>query len=89
MKLESVENLFLHELKDLLSAEKQLVKALPKMAKGATSEALREAFEDHLEQTKGHVERLETIFENLGKTARAEHCKGMEGLIEEGADLLA
>jgi len=88
MKLESVENLFLHELKDLLSAEKQLVKALPKMAKGAASEALREAFEDHLEQTKEHVERLESIFENLGKAARAEHCKAMEGLVEEGADLL-
>ena len=88
MKLESVENLFLHELKDLLSAEKQLVKALPKMAKGAASQALKEAFEDHLEQTKVHVERLEKIFENLGKTARAEHCKAMEGLVEEGADLL-
>jgi ferritin-like metal-binding protein YciE len=88
MKLDSVENLFLHELKDLLSAEKQLVKALPKMAKGAASQALKEAFEDHLEQTKVHVERLEKIFENLGKTARAEHCKAMEGLVEEGADLL-
>jgi len=88
MKLDSLENLFVHELKDLLSAEKQLVKALPKMAKGAASEALKEAIEDHLEQTKTHVERLETIFENLGKAARAEHCKAMEGLIEEGSDLL-
>jgi ferritin-like metal-binding protein YciE len=88
MKLNSLENLFVHELKDLLSAEKQLVKALPKMAKGAASEALKEAFEDHLEQTKTHVERLETIFENLGKAARAEHCKAMEGLIEEGSELI-
>lgn len=88
MKLDSLETLFVHELKDLLSAEKQLVKALPKMAKGAASESLRVAFEEHLEQTKIHVERLETIFENLGKAARAEHCKAMEGLIEEGADLL-
>lgn len=88
MKLDSLDDLFIHELKDLLSAEKQLVKALPKMAKGAASEALRESFEDHLEQTKGHVERLEAIFENLGKAARAEHCKGMEGLIEEGSKLL-
>jgi ferritin-like metal-binding protein YciE len=88
MKLESLENLFVHELKDLLSAEKQLVKALPKMAKGANSEALRAGFEEHLEQTKGHVERLEKIFDLLGKTARAEHCKAMEGLIEEGSDLL-
>lgn len=88
MKLDSLETLFVHELKDLLSAEKQLVKALPKMAKGAASESLRVAFEEHLEQTKIHVERLETIFEKLGKAARAEHCKAMEGLIEEGADLL-
>ncbi|HEX5472026.1 MAG TPA: ferritin-like domain-containing protein, partial [Lacipirellulaceae bacterium] len=82
------ENLFVHELKDLLSAEKQLTKALPKMAKGASSEALKAAFEEHLEQTKGHVERLEEVFELLDKSPRAEHCKGMEGLIEEGAELL-
>jgi ferritin-like metal-binding protein YciE len=88
MKLDSLEDLFVHELKDLLSAEKQLVKALPKMAKGAASEALKESIENHLEQTKVHVERLETIFEDLGKAARAEHCKGMEGLIEEGSKLL-
>jgi ferritin-like metal-binding protein YciE len=88
MKLESLDELFLHELKDLLSAEKQLVKALPKMAKGASSDALRAALEEHLEQTKGHVERLEKVFKTLDKAPRAEHCKGMEGLIEEGADLL-
>jgi ferritin-like metal-binding protein YciE len=88
MKLESIENLFLHEVKDLFSAEKQLVKALPKMAKGASSQALQEGIEDHLEQTKGHVERLERVFKLLDKSPRAEHCKGMEGLIEEGSDLL-
>ncbi len=88
MKLESIENLFVHELKDLLSAEKQLVKALPKMAKGASSDALRSAIEEHLEQTKTHVERLEKIFSMIDKTPRAEHCKAMEGLIEEGSDLL-
>jgi ferritin-like metal-binding protein YciE len=88
MKLQSLDSLFLHELKDLLSAEKQLTKALPKMAKGAASENLRAAFEEHLEQTKGHVARLERVFEIVGKTARAEHCKAMEGLVEEGADLL-
>jgi len=88
MKLDTLENLFVHELKDLLSAEKQLVKALPKMAKGAASEALKTAFEEHLEQTKGHVERLEKIFQLLDKPARAEHCKAMEGLVEEGSDLL-
>ncbi len=88
MKLDSLENLFLHEIKDLLSAEKQLVKALPKMAKGASNTSLRSAIEGHLEQTKGHVARLEKIFELLGKNGRAEHCKAMEGLIAEGADLL-
>ncbi len=88
MKLDSLENLFVHEIKDLLSAEKQLVKALPKMAKGASNPSLKSAIEAHLEQTKGHVERLEKVFELLGKTGRAEHCKAMEGLIEEGADLL-
>jgi ferritin-like metal-binding protein YciE len=88
MKLESVENLFVHELKDLLSAEKQLVKALPKMAKGASSETLRTAIEEHLEQTKVHVERLEKVFSMVEKAPRAEHCKAIEGLIEEGSDLL-
>jgi len=88
MKLDSLEDLVVHELKDLLSAEKQLTKALPKMAKGASSEALREAFKEHLEQTKTHVDRLEQVFKLLDKAPRAEHCKAMEGLIEEGADLL-
>jgi len=88
MKLNSLENLFVHELKDLLSAEKQLVKALPKMAKGASSEVLRAAIEEHLEQTKGQVERLEKVFTLIDKAPRAEHCKAMEGLIEEGSELL-
>jgi ferritin-like metal-binding protein YciE len=88
MKLESLENLFVHELKDLLSAEKQLVKALPKMAKGAASETLRTAIEEHLEQTKGQVERLEKVFAMVDKAPRAEHCKAMEGLISEGDELL-
>ncbi len=88
MKLETMEDLFVHELKDLLSAEKQLVKALPKMAKGASSDALRTAIEEHLGQTKTHVERLEKVFSMLDKAPRAEHCKAMEGLIEEGSDLL-
>lgn len=88
MKLDSLESLLVHEIKDLLSAEKQLIKALPKMAKGSSSEALRSAFEEHLEQTRGHVDRLERVFALLDKSARAEHCKAMEGLIEEGAELL-
>jgi ferritin-like metal-binding protein YciE len=88
MRLDSLENLFIHELKDLLSAEKQLVKALPKMAKGANNAKLQAGFKEHLEQTKGHVARLEKIFELLGKAPRAEHCKAMEGLITEGSDLV-
>lgn len=88
MKLQTLENLFVHELKDLLSAERQLLKALPKMAKCAANETLRAAFEEHLEQTANHVARLEKIFGILDKAPRAEHCKAMEGLIEEGSDLL-
>jgi ferritin-like metal-binding protein YciE len=88
MKLDTLDNLLVKELKDLLSAEKQLLKALPKMAKGAASESLREAFEEHLEQTKGQVERLEKAFKIIGKAPRAEHCKAMEGLLEEGSELL-
>ena len=88
MKLDSLENLFVHELKDILSAEKQLVKALPKMAKGATSEALRASIEEHLEQTKEHVNRLEQVFASIDKAPRAEHCKAMEWLVAEGAELL-
>lgn len=88
MKLESLESLFVSELKDLLSAEKQLVKALPKMAKGATSEMLRDSIEEHLAQTKVQVDRLEQVFALIDKVPRAEHCKAMEGLIAEGAEIL-
>jgi ferritin-like metal-binding protein YciE len=82
--LESLAGLFVDELKDLYSAEKQLVKALPKMAKAASSAKLRKGFEDHLRQTEGHVERLENIFEQLGVKPRGPKCEAMEGLIEEG-----
>jgi len=88
MKVESLHDVFEDELKDILSAEKQLLKALPKMAKAASNEELAAGFEEHLEQTKGHVERLEKIFETLGKTPRAKKCKAMEGLIEEGSELM-
>lgn len=88
MSLDSMEGLLVKELKDLLSAEKQLLKALPKMAKAAASETLREAFEGHLEETRGQVERLEKAFKHLGKAPRAHHCKAMEGLIAEGAELI-
>jgi ferritin-like metal-binding protein YciE len=88
MRLDSMENLLLHEIKDLYNAEKQLTKALPKMAKAASSDELRTLFEEHLEETKQHVERLEKVFEKLGKPARGMKCKGMEGLIEEGEELI-
>lgn len=88
MKLNSLEDLLHHELKDLYSAENQLVKALPKMAKAATNSELQTGFEEHLEQTKGHVQRLEQIAEQLGKGLSGHRCKAMEGLIEEGAELM-
>ena len=88
MKLQTLEDLFLHELKDLYSAENQLVKALPKMAKAATNPELKAGFEEHLEQTKGHVERLTKIGEQLGKRLTGHTCKAMEGLVEEGAELI-
>ena len=83
---EGLKELYVDELKDLYSAENQLVKALPKMAKAATSDKLRQGFEEHLEQTKGHVQRLEQIFESLGEP-KGKKCKGMEGLIVEGSEM--
>lgn len=88
MEMESLRELYVDELKDLYSAEKQLVKALPKMAKNASNPELKQAFTDHLQQTEGHVERLEQIFEMLGERAGGKKCKGMEGLIEEAKELL-
>jgi ferritin-like metal-binding protein YciE len=88
MKMKSLEDLFLHELRDLYSAEKQLLKALPKMAKAASHDSLKAAFEDHLSETEGQVERLEEIFELIGKPARAETCKAMQGLVEEGSKVM-
>ena len=76
------------EIRDLYNAEKQLVKALPKMAKGATSDELREAFESHLEETEGQVTRLERVFELLDEKPRGKHCAGMAGIIEEGSETL-
>ena len=89
MKLNTLEDLLHHELKDLYSAENQLVKALPKMAKAATNAELQAGFEEHLEQTKAHVERLDQVAELLGKKLTGHKCKAMEGLIEEGSDLIA
>lgn len=76
------------EIRDLYNAEKQLVKALPKMAKGATSDELRDAFESHLDETEGHVTRLERVFELLDEKPRGKHCAGIAGIIEEGSDVL-
>jgi len=84
----TLKELYIDELKDIFSAESQLTKALPKMAKAATSEELREGFENHLEQTKGHVERLEQIFEMLREKPTGNKCMGMEGLIKEGAGVI-
>ncbi|HWB01541.1 MAG TPA: ferritin-like domain-containing protein [Verrucomicrobiales bacterium] len=89
MKLETLRDLLIHELKDLYSAEKQLVKALPKVAKAATNPDLKAGVEKHLEETKEHVNRLEQIFEELGTTGRGPSCKAMEGLIEESATLIS
>lgn len=88
MKLRSLLDLFLDELSDLHSAEKQLLKALPKMAKAATADELRQAFEGHFEQTKGHVQRLESIFDQLKESPRRKRCRAMEGLIAEGEEFL-
>src|SRR4051812_7294304 len=75
---------FLDELRDAYDAEKQLTKALPKMAKAATSEVLRDAFETHLEETRGHVQRIEQVLQGLGEKARGKHCDGMQGILDEG-----
>ena len=88
MSVQNLEQLFIDELKDLYSAEKQITKALPKLAKAATSPELRQAFENHLQETLGHVERLDQIFEVLGKSSRGKTCHGMQGLLEEGSEVL-
>jgi ferritin-like metal-binding protein YciE len=84
----SLHNLMIDEIRDLYDAEKQLVKALPKLAENATSSELREAIEHHLGETEGHVERLEQAFELLGEKAKGKHCAGIAGIIDEGSDLL-
>lgn len=88
MDMETLRDLYVEELKDLYSAEKQLVRALPKMAKNASNDELKAAFENHLAETQGHVERLEEIFESLEASPRGKKCVGMEGLIEEANELL-
>jgi ferritin-like metal-binding protein YciE len=87
-KTQTLEDAFIEEIRDLYDAEKQLVRALPKMAKAANSEELRNAFREHLQVTKGQVERLEQIFEMMDQRARSKPCKGMKGLIEEGQEII-
>ena len=88
MELDTLKDLYVEELKDLYSAEKQLVKALPKMAKAANDKQLQQAFRTHLQETAQHVKRLEQICEELGVSPRGKKCVGMEGLIEEGSELI-
>jgi ferritin-like metal-binding protein YciE len=85
---ESLKKLYIDELKDLFSAENQLVKALPKMARAASSNELRAGFEKHLEQTKGHVQRLEEIIQSLDESPKGKKCVGMEGLVKEGSEVI-
>jgi ferritin-like metal-binding protein YciE len=87
-KIDSLEPLLLDELRDLLDAEKQVVKALPKMAKAASSEQLKTAFQEHLHQTAGQIERLNQVFEQLGERARGRKCEAMQGIIAEGQQML-
>ena len=87
MAVRTLEDLFAHNLKDVYNAEKQLLKALPKMAKNSTSDRLRQAFEDHLEQTQGQVQRLEEVFASLELPVRGIKCAAMEGLVEEASEI--
>ena len=88
MEKNALKELYIDELRDIYNAENQLVKALPQMAKAATSDDLRTGFEEHLEQTKGHVQRLEQIFAELDEKPTGKKCKGMEGLVEEGKEMI-
>jgi ferritin-like metal-binding protein YciE len=88
MKLDTLEKLYVSELRDLYDAENQLLKALPEMAKAASSKELKDGFEKHLEQTKGHVSRLEQIFDELDENPKGKTCQAMKGLIKEGSEIL-
>ncbi len=87
-KMQTLEDMYMDLLKDLYSAEKQLVKALPKMAKAADASDLQDAFQEHLTQTEGHVQRLERIFSDMDSSPRGKKCMGMEGLIQEGSEVM-
>jgi ferritin-like metal-binding protein YciE len=88
MSLDSLEKLFVEELKDVYNAEKQILRALPRMAKAASAPELQQAFTKHLKETEGQVQRLERVFQELGQSARGKTCKGMQGLLEEGKEVL-
>lgn len=88
MSLKSLQDLYIEELKDIYSAEKQLVQALPRMARAASDPELQQAFERHLDQTKEQVDRLESIFTDLERSPRGKKCKGMAGLVEEGKEMI-
>jgi ferritin-like metal-binding protein YciE len=88
MELQTLKDLYIHELKDLASAEQQLVKALPKMAKAASNKELAAGFQEHLQQTKEHAQRLEQILSNHKESTRGPKCKGMEGIVAEGAEMI-
>lgn len=88
MKIKDLQTLLVHELKDILWAEKHIAKALPKMSKAANNNELREAFDSHLEETRTQIERLESAFETLGTPAKGEKCKAIEGIIAEGEELI-
>ena len=89
MQLQSLDDVLVDQLGDLLDAEKQLVQALPKMASAASDEKLQKAFKEHLSETRDHVSRLEEIFGQLGKQSPSETCKAMQGLVAEGEEIIA
>src|ERR1700723_2867546 len=89
MSHRNLKSLYVDELQDLYSSEQQLIKALPKMAKAANSEELRKGFEEHLEQTKEHASRIEKILGGLGEPVKGKKCKGMEGIVAEGAEVVS
>jgi ferritin-like metal-binding protein YciE len=88
MENNSLRELYIEELRDIYDAENQMLKALPKMADATTSDELRSGFEEHLEQTRGHVQRLDQIFADIGEKATGKKCKGMQGLVSEGKEVI-
>jgi len=88
MATKTMQNLLIEELRDIYHAEKQLIRALPKLAKAASNDQLKQAFQQHLEETRGQVERLEQVFEKLDTRTRGKHCAAMEGLVEEAKEIM-